>query len=714
VTYKLQDLIDLEHFQHLQDRLNEIYFFPSSIIDNEGNILTSTGWQGICTEFHRKNKASEQLCIQNNRDLKNNILGAKSNISYRCPHGMVNNAMPIIIDGVYYGSFFAGQFFTERPDMDFFKSHAKKYGFDEIAYLEAVGKVPVWTQDRLDSNLHLIEGLISIISESGLKRLHEIESRRQIQENEARLQSIIQTSMDGFCLTDISGKLLDVNDSYCYMSGYSKDELLNMYVSDMESNIDHIKYVGRGKSPLNGFERYESRHCRKDGSFFDVEVSVHFHNGNERSYVWFFRDITERKFAEEKIRLDEERLESLLELNNMTESSESELTHFAMETAVHLTKSTIGYIAFVNEDETTLTMYAWSRSAMEECSVGRKPVIYKVSETGLWGEAVRQRKAIITNDYSKPTTPKKGIPEGHVHISRHMNVPIFDGNKIVMVAGVGNKVTEYDSNDVGQIMLLMKGLWSIVCRKRVENEMLDSKEAAESANIAKSEFLANMSHELRTPLNSIIGFSQLLNEGICGDLNDKQCKYASNIFKSGTHLLGLVNDILDISKVESGNMEYEPELVDIIQLFNEVIMLIDILAKKKNISLNCATSLKNQEIYADRMKLNQIMYNLLSNAIKFTPENGNVSVHSKDLDGMVSISISDTGIGIPADKQNLIFDPFKQVDSSSQREHEGTGLGLTLVQRYVEMHGGKIWVESEVGKGSTFSFVISKGNDDFL
>jgi signal transduction histidine kinase len=114
------------------------------------------------------------------------------------------------------------------------------------------------------------------------------------------------------------------------------------------------------------------------------------------------------------------------------------------------------------------------------------------------------------------------------------------------------------------------------------------------------------------------------------------------------------------------------------------------------------------------MKLNQIMYNLLSNAIKFTPENGNVSVHSKDLDGMVSISISDTGIGIPADKQNLIFDPFKQVDSSFQREHEGTGLGLALVQRYVEMHGGKIWVESEVGKGSTFSFVISKGNDDFL
>jgi PAS domain S-box-containing protein len=246
----------------------------------------------------------------------------------------------------------------------------------------------------------------------------------------------------------------------------------------------------------------------------------------------------------------------------------------------------------------------------------------------------------------------------------------------------------------------------ITDRKRAENELFNSKIKAENANQIKSEFLANMSHELRTPLNSVIGFSQMLNDKIFGDLNEKQMRYVSNILKSGTHLLNLINDILDISKIESGNMEYAPEIVNVGEVMDEIIVLTEPLVKKKNIDFESRRDFDNLEVNADRMKIKQIMFNLLSNAIKFAPQNGKVCFDSKVMNGDVQISVSDNGIGIPLEKQKTIFEPFKQASSSTSRIHGGTGLGLAIVKYYVEMHSGEMHVESELGKGSTFMFTV--------
>ncbi len=183
------------------------------------------------------------------------------------------------------------------------------------------------------------------------------------------------------------------------------------------------------------------------------------------------RFITERKRAEEQLRLDETRLEKLLELSQMSEKSFADLTEFSLEEIVQLTKSDIGYLAFMNEDETVLTMHAWSKGAMEQCKIIDRPIEYPVAITGLWGEAVRQRKPVITNDYEAPNPQKKGCPEGHVEVKRHMNIPVFDGERIVAVAGVGNKQDEYNESDVRQLKLLMDGMWKIMQRKRTEEEM---------------------------------------------------------------------------------------------------------------------------------------------------------------------------------------------------------------------------------------------------
>ena len=275
MKYKLQDLIDMEQFQHLQDRLNEIYSFPSAIIDNEGNILTATAWQDVCTQFHRKHPDCARECRLSDQYILSHLHEANPAVSYRCPHGLVDNATPIIIDGVHYGNFFTGQFFLEKPDREFFRARAKRHGFDEDAYLKAVAKVPVWTQKQLDSYLYFIKGLIAVISESGLKKLKETEARKRIEESEQRNRIILQTAMDGFWLTDTRGRLLAVNKTYCRMSGYSEPELLAMGVADLEAaekaadTATHLRKVMR-----RGEDRFESRHRRKDGSIFNVEIRV--------------------------------------------------------------------------------------------------------------------------------------------------------------------------------------------------------------------------------------------------------------------------------------------------------------------------------------------------------------------------------------------------------------------------------------------------------
>ncbi len=241
-------------------------------------------------------------------------------------------------------------------------------------------------------------------------------------------------------------------------------------------------------------------------------------------------------------------------------------------------------------------------------------------------------------------------------------------------------------------------------RKRAEEELIRARMEAEASDRSKSEFLANMSHELRTPLNAIIGFSDMLKDS--RQPEDKQLRYAGNINESGRHLLALINDILDLSKVEACKMELDPVSFSVFQVIEEVITMMGPLASKKELDMVVENRFEDDIIVADRLKFKQIIYNLLSNSIKFTPEGGNVSVRVKRIDGGVEVCVRDSGIGIPEDMQKKVFDPFTQVDASDSRMYEGTGLGLSLVKHFVKMHGGSVRLESREGEGSTFTFTI--------
>ncbi|MEK6743290.1 MAG: ATP-binding protein [Nitrospirota bacterium] len=296
--------------------------------------------------------------------------------------------------------------------------------------------------------------------------------------------------------------------------------------------------------------------------------------------------------------------------------------------------------------------------------------------------------------------------------------------------------SSYPISDAGGIRGAVVTFTDISERKKADDALNKAYQQAEDANRAKSDFLANMSHELRTPLNSVIGFSEILQDGMFGKLTEKQREYVNNIHGSGKHLLGLINDILDLSKVEAGKMELEFSSITVRGSLNASVVMLKEKAMKRGIKLTCDLSPDADiEIEADERKLKQIMYNLLSNAVKFTPEGGSVRVTARKAEvekvgswegekkptdllpsylptfltsdaDLIEISVADTGIGIKLEDMPKLFNEFTQLESAYTKNHEGTGLGLALTKRLVELHGGRIWVESEYGKGCRFNFLL--------
>jgi signal transduction histidine kinase len=214
-----------------------------------------------------------------------------------------------------------------------------------------------------------------------------------------------------------------------------------------------------------------------------------------------------------------------------------------------------------------------------------------------------------------------------------------------------------------------------------------------------------MSHELRTPLNAIIGFSEVLAQGMFGEVNEKQTEYLQDILESGRHLLSLINDILDLSKIEAGRMELELAEFDLSHAIHNALTLVRERAIRHGIALHHVIDAQITNIRADERKVKQVLLNLLSNAIKFTPEGGRIELRAATVDGTVTVSVTDTGVGIAPEDHEAVFEEFRQVGPTDKKA-EGTGLGLALSRKFIELHGGRVWVTSQVGVGSTFTFTL--------
>jgi GAF domain-containing protein/anti-sigma regulatory factor (Ser/Thr protein kinase) len=333
------------------------------------------------------------------------------------------------------------------------------------------------------------------------------------------------------------------------------------------------------------------------------------------------------------------------------------------------------------------------------------------------GEGVVGRTAITLEPAQVPDITVPGAHESRLRenliesgIRAVLAVPMVrEGRLIGSLVVSRNRPGDFPAETIELLRTFATQSALAIQNARLFREIEDKSRQLEAASRHKSEFLANMSHELRTPLNAVIGFSEVLLQRMFGALNDKQDEYLKDIYASGQHLLSLINDILDLSKIEAGRMELAPAPFHLPTALENGVTLVKERAGRHGIALQLDIDPRLGELVGDERKVKQVLLNLLSNAVKFTPEGGRISLKARRKDGAVEIAVTDTGIGIASEDQAAIFEEFRQVGSDETRKQEGTGLGLTLAKKFVELHGGRLWVESEPGRGSTFTFTLPVG-----
>ena len=325
-----------------------------------------------------------------------------------------------------------------------------------------------------------------------------------------------------------------------------------------------------------------------------------------------------------------------------------------------------------------------------------------IGRMALTGEPVEIRDIADEGSY------QSRVRELLVHLGYRslLAVPLLRENRLLGGLVVNRSVPGAFSSEVVELLKTFAAQSALAIQNaRLFREIEEKGRELEAASRHKSEFLANMSHELRTPLNAIIGFSEVLAEGLFGDVNDKQAEYLTDILESGRHLLSLINDILDLSKIEAGRMDLEPTLFDLPAAIDNTLILVRERAQRREIRLSRAVDDRLGTIRADERKVKQVLLNLLSNALKFTPEGGKVDVRAREKAGAAEVSVADTGVGISPEDQQAVFEEFRQVGASSKKS-EGTGLGLAISRKLIELHGGRLWLESALGAGSTFTFTL--------
>jgi len=546
---------------------------------------------------------------------------------------------------------------------------------DEKDALE--GRVSERTAE-LDKAFHKQEEQTQVLERQNAE-MFEIQEHLQKSEKEQiaskeRIDSILQASPDGICVIDTEGTIQMANQSMLQIFGYESNEVMGQDVKilmfdDIAREHDHyIERIVWGREPkLIGKGSREVIGRKKDGSSFPMDLSVSMVGaGKEALFVGILRDITERIAMQEKAR---------------------ELAAFQAALL-----DAVPNPIFVKDQDLKYT--AFNRAYEEAFGMRREEYI---------GKTILEAEYITEDREGYHQADRELIARGGFTREEYTARFADDRDHDVLY---WRRTFDLGNGIPGGMMGI---LIDISDRKQMEREMEIAREQAESANETKSAFLANMSHELRTPMNAIIGYAEMLKEDAEDDENDEIVPDLDHIITAGRHLLQLINDVLDISKIEAGRMDLYLEDFDIATMINDAASTVTTLVEKNNNELDIKVAENLGSMHADLTKIRQIVFNLVSNAAKFT-SGGKVGIEASAIDkdgrAFIRLAVADTGIGVPQEKLEHIFEEFSQADNSTTRNYGGTGLGLALVRKFARMMGGDIQVESTPGEGSTFTLEL--------
>ena len=528
-------------------------------------------------------------------------------------------------------------------------------------------------------------------------------------------RSLLEASLDLLVTISADGKITDVNAATEKVTGRSREELIGTDFSDYFTEPEKAQAGYSKVFRESAVKDYALELRHKDGHLTPVLYNAAVYRDEAGNVIGVFaaaRDITERRRAEKIAKLDEARTDSILRISQFPASSLRELLDYALDEAIVLSESKFGYLYFYHEDTQDFILHSWSKDVMAECTIANPQTDYKLEKTGIWGEVVRQRKPIIVNDFPAPHPLKKGYPEGHASLLRFFSVPVFSEGRIVAVTGFANKHIEYTDRDVSQMSLLMDSVWKIVERKQAEEEIKKLNQDLE-ARVAKrtteleiinkelEAFAYSVSHDLRTPLRSIEGFSLALLEDYADRLDDTGKNYLTRVRNATMRMGHLIDDLLKLSRLSRNEMKRER--IDLNAIGKDVAERLVQSHPERAAEFVIANGLT---AYGDARLLTVALDNLFSNAWKFSEKNTRSVIEFGVIqrDNAEVFYVKDNGVGFDMAYAGKLFSPFQRLHSID--EFAGTGVGLATVKRVINRHGGRVWIESEVNKGTTVYFTL--------
>lgn len=707
----LDDLLDRDQIQALLDGFCDVVGVSAAIVDLQGKVFVGARWHPICTQFHRVAPGTSVRCVESDTILANQLNTGRQATVYQCRNGLTDAAAPIIIDGMHVGNMFIGQFLLKDPDVESFRRQAREFGFDEAAYLEALSRVPVIAEERLPAVLTYMTTCARLLTEIGLERIHErvheSELLRRADElnranqalrqqrgaalslaedaNEARAtaervqealllkDNAVDSASSGIVFVGLDGKMTFANPSALKMWGYENEsEILGKSVAAF------IRAEG------DGFGRYQAamqkgvwngdvKAHRKDGSEFIAQVSTNVVKGKDGKPICLMisiADVTDSRRLHEILDRKQKNLEAIFDATPLGMLLVNDRLEVTRANDVVRQMSGKQFADIIGRDACQAMNCTHAADRGEDC-----------------GSPHCRNHCTLRNMIQRALTSDESIRSEEIQpgLSTDCNARPWLSVSVEPVNIDGNKHVLIAMNDVTD-------------RKRAEEELKRTMEM-------KAQFISTVSHELRTPLSSMKEAVIIVLDGVAGKINKDQRHFLDIAKRNIDRLSRLIDDVLDFQKLNAGKMKMNMQRNAIATSVNEVYNTMRPNAAKSGVHLAVDLQANLPPAIYDSDRIIQVLINLVNNAIKFTPEGGRVLVSVSSQAEQLAIRVSDSGYGIPKEDLSKIFEQFYRVHRPG-KEIKGTGLGLAIVSRIVAAHAGRIEVESEIDKGTTFTLYL--------